>query len=1239
MQERNKARQPRKNDSLEAQLALVRAGRAAIGKQTLTSHLGGGMPLPDNLKAKFELSLGHDLSHVRIHADAETGRFVDLLGGHAIAAGEHIAFGPGQYDPHSEQGQALIAHEVAHAEQQRGASANELKVTDPRGAIEQDAEAAATAMVAGIKAQVMSAPHAIARKAKDDVGDMPEIAGDIGGDHGDAGGAEHGSAKEETPNLGAGRSGAEPDESGMAPEEAKPNTEPDKAKLVAIGTDQDVTKPDTGGAAPEGGDAPIPTDPVAATQQAQQEAQAAQTDASQQSEAFKADMAQHQQQYEADKQQTVLDELQKMSPQEKRKSLADLGYDPKKIKQLKDSELDDLIKGKLEQEDRKAKILGMDPDELAKLSSDQKKQFLQDIGIDRGDLDKAGSGKCDKLFADVIQAAHVPGVHKVKIKIKGGLFGKSWEVTVTCDTERGVDIQAKKEGGFFSKLLGWIKAALPIILTVLAPLTGGATLIVLAVYQSIRAIQTGDWFGLITGVAGALVGLGALQMVAKGTSALATGLQKVAQVADKVKKAADAAHAALLATKAKNPGSLLAALASGAAAFASFASNASGKFATTMKSWSTKLQKWSKIGAGVNTAVDGIKHHDAIAAIGGAFDAASAAVGPATGTGKQLQRAGNLARFIDAGRKALGKDPPDYLAVSQAALGIAGQLHADQRIDDAAQIVAKAGALEKAWAGREKNPGGVVDASVALAGAIQTAKYDFTHDPKKDADGKPLPDAERTALVQKYARINRVVNDATAVYGALTAKPQPDYAAAIAAATKLVSEYSDNKVVDATPKVASAVAALIKARQGGNEKAIWDAGVALGNAINGMRTAISKEREEAQKDVSTKLPPGEPLPTAELPPVPVTGDFSELIPLPTEGITGPIGELVAIDIPAPEAPAPSGRSSTPGANYTVIPGDSLSWIGSRFHVTVGDLRNLNTQIVGDKIYVGQGLYVPGADTLLKPSVTVDEKFDIDPAVAAAASRERAAQSAKSQSMNVRGQIKVWKDASYGAFFARTVLDFEGVVDSLDAIVANPKSTAAEIGDAIGYVNREFMKVDAVYKTYRGQTDALIDFGIEAATLIRDGAGEIIDVLDRTKLISAGYQAVITAIDAYANGSSGGMIALKAATAAVLDAVEPFPEAKGLVKRWINESMGTVGEAVLDVCYELIEKPDMSEEEKREVISEKAKELRSDLVLDTIKALIGPAVAKVLPAETQLETAMREAYEKAVEAAKNVKVHK
>ena len=126
---------------------------------------GGGKPLPDDLKQKFEGALGADLSDVRVHTDGDAAT---AAGAKAVARGQDIHMAPGQYDPHSAQGQELLAHEVAHTVQQKDAAPRpQAKGEQPAPAsapAEHDADHAASAMVAGQPAAVQPVaeqqPHA-----------------------------------------------------------------------------------------------------------------------------------------------------------------------------------------------------------------------------------------------------------------------------------------------------------------------------------------------------------------------------------------------------------------------------------------------------------------------------------------------------------------------------------------------------------------------------------------------------------------------------------------------------------------------------------------------------------------------------------------------------------------------------------------------------------------------------------------------------------------------------------------------------------------------------------------------------------------------------------------------------------------------------------------------------------------------------------------------------------------------
>jgi hypothetical protein len=106
--------------------ARAAAGDAAVAPPiadpaALRAYLGAGAPIPPPVRQSLEDGFGQDLGGVRVHDGAAAGRLADQLSAHAVTVGNDIAFAPGAYAPQSGFGQALLAHEVAHTLQQRGA--------------------------------------------------------------------------------------------------------------------------------------------------------------------------------------------------------------------------------------------------------------------------------------------------------------------------------------------------------------------------------------------------------------------------------------------------------------------------------------------------------------------------------------------------------------------------------------------------------------------------------------------------------------------------------------------------------------------------------------------------------------------------------------------------------------------------------------------------------------------------------------------------------------------------------------------------------------------------------------------------------------------------------------------------------------------------------------------------------------------------------------------------------------
>lgn len=78
-----------------------------------------GSPLPIDVREFMEPRFGADFGGVKIHADESAHRLSARLGARAFAYRNHIFFGGGEYRPQTEEGRALLAHELTHTIQQQ----------------------------------------------------------------------------------------------------------------------------------------------------------------------------------------------------------------------------------------------------------------------------------------------------------------------------------------------------------------------------------------------------------------------------------------------------------------------------------------------------------------------------------------------------------------------------------------------------------------------------------------------------------------------------------------------------------------------------------------------------------------------------------------------------------------------------------------------------------------------------------------------------------------------------------------------------------------------------------------------------------------------------------------------------------------------------------------------------------------------------------------------------------------
>lgn len=91
---------------------------------------GNGRPLSSSVRAFFETRFGHDFSRVRVHTGSRAAGLAQEVNSRAFTIGHDIVFGANQYDPGTDQGSKLLAHELTHVVQQRKKGTMQIQKAD-----------------------------------------------------------------------------------------------------------------------------------------------------------------------------------------------------------------------------------------------------------------------------------------------------------------------------------------------------------------------------------------------------------------------------------------------------------------------------------------------------------------------------------------------------------------------------------------------------------------------------------------------------------------------------------------------------------------------------------------------------------------------------------------------------------------------------------------------------------------------------------------------------------------------------------------------------------------------------------------------------------------------------------------------------------------------------------------------------------------------------------------------------
>lgn len=139
---------------------------------------GPGKPLSKPVRQDMESGFGRSFSHVRIHDTPRAAASAEGIGAHAYTVGNHIAFNRGQYQPSTDSGRFLLAHELAHTVQQSGApQSDSTRISQPGDRHETQANRAASAATSGTAVPGLTpGGAAISRYGwRDAVGDVAEV--------------------------------------------------------------------------------------------------------------------------------------------------------------------------------------------------------------------------------------------------------------------------------------------------------------------------------------------------------------------------------------------------------------------------------------------------------------------------------------------------------------------------------------------------------------------------------------------------------------------------------------------------------------------------------------------------------------------------------------------------------------------------------------------------------------------------------------------------------------------------------------------------------------------------------------------------------------------------------------------------------------------------------------------------------------------------------------------------------
>lgn len=103
---------------IQRRQAMASRGVSPDLESAINSKRGSGQPLEEGLQRSMGQAMGADFSGVRVHTDSQADQLNQFIQARAFTTGQDVFFQKGAYQPKSQVGQELVAHELTHVIQQ-----------------------------------------------------------------------------------------------------------------------------------------------------------------------------------------------------------------------------------------------------------------------------------------------------------------------------------------------------------------------------------------------------------------------------------------------------------------------------------------------------------------------------------------------------------------------------------------------------------------------------------------------------------------------------------------------------------------------------------------------------------------------------------------------------------------------------------------------------------------------------------------------------------------------------------------------------------------------------------------------------------------------------------------------------------------------------------------------------------------------------------------------------------------